>query len=74
MRRTTLVVVGLAVVLFSGAEAASAFVSGNTIDERATYQQARQAGVGERSDRLLARRAHLDQGHGHPAGDSSPRP
>ena len=39
MRTTPLVVVGLAVVLLSGAEAASAFISANTIDERATYKE-----------------------------------
>jgi pimeloyl-ACP methyl ester carboxylesterase len=37
MRTTPLVAVGLAVVLLSGAEAASAFISANTIDEHATY-------------------------------------
>jgi pimeloyl-ACP methyl ester carboxylesterase len=36
MRTTPLVVVGLAVVLLSGAEVASAFISGNTIEEHAT--------------------------------------
>ena len=39
MRTTALVVVGLAVVLLSGAEAASAFLAANTIDERATYKK-----------------------------------
>ena len=39
MRTTPLVVVGLAVVLLSGAEAASAFIAANTIDERATYKK-----------------------------------
>lgn len=39
MRTTPLVAVGLAVVLLSGAEAASAFISANTIDERATYKK-----------------------------------
>ena len=38
MRRTALVVVGLAVALLTGAEAASAFLSANTIDERAAYK------------------------------------
>jgi pimeloyl-ACP methyl ester carboxylesterase len=37
LRRTALLVIGLAIVLLSGAEAASALVSANTIDERATY-------------------------------------
>jgi pimeloyl-ACP methyl ester carboxylesterase len=37
MPTAPLVVVGLAVVVLTGAEAASAFVSGNTIDEQATY-------------------------------------
>jgi pimeloyl-ACP methyl ester carboxylesterase len=39
MRTTPLVVVGLAAVLLFGAEAAGAFVSGNTIDGLATYKQ-----------------------------------
>jgi pimeloyl-ACP methyl ester carboxylesterase len=39
MRTTPLLVVGLAVVLLFGAEAAGGFVSGNTIDEHATYKQ-----------------------------------
>jgi pimeloyl-ACP methyl ester carboxylesterase len=39
MRMTPLVVVGLAVVLLFGAEAAGAYISGNTIDEHATYRQ-----------------------------------
>jgi pimeloyl-ACP methyl ester carboxylesterase len=39
MRTTPLVAVGLAVGLLSGAEAASAFVSANTIDQRATYKK-----------------------------------
>jgi hypothetical protein len=38
-RGTLLLVVGLAVVLLSGAEAASAFITANTIDEHATYKQ-----------------------------------
>jgi hypothetical protein len=37
MRRTALLVVGLAVVLLSGAEPASAIITANTIDEQATY-------------------------------------
>jgi pimeloyl-ACP methyl ester carboxylesterase len=39
MRTTPLVAVGLAVVLLSGADAASAFISANTIDEHATYKK-----------------------------------
>ena len=39
MRTTPLVVVGLAVALLFGAETASAFISSNTIDERATYKK-----------------------------------
>jgi pimeloyl-ACP methyl ester carboxylesterase len=39
MRATPLVAVGLAVVLLSGAEAGSAFISANTIDEHATYKE-----------------------------------
>jgi pimeloyl-ACP methyl ester carboxylesterase len=39
MRRTGLVAVGLALVLLSGAEAASAFLAANTIDERAIYER-----------------------------------
>jgi pimeloyl-ACP methyl ester carboxylesterase len=39
MRTTPLVVVGLAVALLFGAEAASAFITGNTIDGLATYRQ-----------------------------------
>jgi alpha-beta hydrolase superfamily lysophospholipase len=38
MRRTLLVIVGLAAVLLSGVDA-SAFISANTIDERATYKK-----------------------------------
>ena len=72
MRTTPLVIFGFAVVLLSGAEVASAFVSANTIDER-ELQEGRQVGAGERADWLLARRARLDQGHRHPTGDRSPR-
>jgi hypothetical protein len=39
MRTTPLVVVGLAVVLLSGAEAASAIITAKTIDERATLRR-----------------------------------
>jgi pimeloyl-ACP methyl ester carboxylesterase len=39
MRRTALLVVGLAVVLLFGAEAASAYLASNTIDELATYKK-----------------------------------
>ena len=39
MRRTGLMALGLAVVLLFGAEAASAFIAANTIDERATYEK-----------------------------------
>ena len=39
MRTTPLMVVGLAVVLLCGAEPASAFLTANTIDERATYRK-----------------------------------
>jgi alpha-beta hydrolase superfamily lysophospholipase len=39
MRTTSLVAVGLSVVLLSGAEAASAYIAGNTIDEQATYRK-----------------------------------
>ena len=39
MRTTLLVIFGFAVVLLSGAEVASAFISANTIDERATYKK-----------------------------------
>jgi pimeloyl-ACP methyl ester carboxylesterase len=38
MRRTPLVLVGLAALLLSGADPASAYISGNTIDEHATYR------------------------------------
>jgi pimeloyl-ACP methyl ester carboxylesterase len=38
MRTTPLVAVGLAVVVLSGAEAASAYISANTIDELATHK------------------------------------
>jgi hypothetical protein len=38
MRRTGLVVVGLAVVMLGGAEAASAIITANTIDRHATYK------------------------------------
>jgi alpha-beta hydrolase superfamily lysophospholipase len=38
-RGTLLLVVGLAALLLSGAEAASAFISANTIDEHATYRR-----------------------------------
>ena len=39
MRRTGVVAVGLALVVLSGAEAASAIITANTIDERATYEK-----------------------------------
>ncbi len=39
MRSTPLVAFGLAVVLLCGAEAASAYLAANTIDERATYEK-----------------------------------
>jgi alpha-beta hydrolase superfamily lysophospholipase len=39
MRMTRVIVAAVAVVLLSGADAASAFITGNTIDERATYRE-----------------------------------
>jgi hypothetical protein len=39
MRTTPLLVVGLAIALLFGANAASAFISANTIDKHATYKQ-----------------------------------
>ena len=39
MRTTPVVIAGLAVVLLCGAETASAYLSANTIDGRATYEK-----------------------------------
>ena len=72
MRTTPLVIFGFAVVLLSGAEVASAFISANTIDERATYKK---------DGRLLRVSGPIRCTRGErvsirspsPAGDRSPR-
>ena len=53
--KTSLLAAGVVALTLGGADAASAFISANTIDERATYKKRRQAGAGDRADRLHAR-------------------
>ena len=72
--KTRLLAAGVVALTLGGADTASAFISANTIDDHATYKQRRQAGAGDRTDRVHARRARRHQGRRPPAGDRGPRP
>ena len=64
---------GLVVVMLGGADAASAFLTANTIDDHATYKKHGKLVLVTGPIAMHARRARLDQCRRPPAGDRGPR-